>query len=59
MKKTISELEREHKELQELTRALLKGADLVGQKPYYIVQPFMSIVREHSSLINKLDLFGE
>ena len=43
-------------ELQSLCKDLLKGADLLSGKPYYIVQPFFGVVRKYAKLILKYNL---
>lgn len=42
--------------LKLLCKDLLIAADKCGKKPYYIVQPFFSIVREHLDTIKEYDL---
>jgi hypothetical protein len=41
-------------ELVTLTNKLLEGAYLTGEKPYYIVQPWLAILKDHASLINEI-----
>lgn len=43
-------------ELKTLCKELLDGADKCGEKPYYIVQPFLGIVKRHMNLIRKYNL---
>jgi hypothetical protein len=45
-------------ELETLCRELLDAADKCSGPPYYIVQPFLGIVKRHAGVIKKLNLFG-
>lgn len=44
--------------LKALCRELLDGADRCSQKPHYIVQPFLGIVKRHAGTIEKHNLLG-
>ena len=46
-------------QLIQMCKELLKGADMVSQEPYYIVQPFMGIVLRNLDLIEKYNLMDE
>lgn len=57
----IRELEEaltDKQELLELSRRLFDGADKCSQEPYYIVQPFLGIVKEYANIIEKYNLLG-
>lgn len=43
-------------ELKSLAKELLAAGDRCSQAPYYIVQPFLGIVKKHSAIIGKFDL---
>ena len=42
-----------------LCKRLLLFVNMVSGKPYYIVQPGLSIIRDNSEIINRLNLFEE
>lgn len=43
-------------DLKSLCQDLLKGMDKCSAAPYYIIQPFLSIIKKHSDTIKKYDL---
>lgn len=42
--------------LKQLCIDLLSAADKCAHEPYYIVQPFIGIVKKHATIINRLQL---
>ncbi len=43
-------------EMKMLCVEVLKAADRCSREPYYIVQPYLRIVKEYSEIINRNDL---
>lgn len=43
-------------DLKSLCSDLLKGMDKCSESPYYIVQPFLSIIKKHKDTIKKYNI---
>lgn len=42
-----------------LCKQLLDGADKCGEDPYYIVQPFLGIIKNNIDIIRKYELISD
>lgn len=49
----------EKAELIVLSKKLLAAINMLSSEPFYIVQPGLSIIKDHVDIINRLKLFDD